>query len=99
MKKTKNILDEKNIKLYFVYLPEYLRYKKNIINDMQYNDYGKVLSEINKLNIEIIDINKEVFKKNSDPLSLFPFRSNGHYNEDGYKLVGEKILELTSKSN
>ena len=52
-----------------------------------------MLNIVNKLEISIIDINKELFSKHKDPLSLFPFRSHGHYNEKGYKLVAKKILD------
>ena len=39
-----------------------------------------------------------LFKNHNDPLSLFPFRFNGHYNEIGYKLVAEEIIKsLESK--
>ncbi len=97
MKKTKNILERRNIEFYFIYLPEYDRYSKNIGSDKNYNDYEKVIQKISNLKIEIIDIHEEVFKEYSDPLALFPFRSDGHYNEIGYTLIGKKILNLIDK--
>ena len=44
-----------------------------------------------ELDIPIIDIQNEVFKTHPDPLSLFPFRMDGHYNAEGYRLVAEAI--------
>ena len=97
IKKTKNILEKKNIQFYFVYLPEYDRYSKNLGDDKIYNDYGKVINKISNLGVNIIDIHEEVFSVYPDPLALFPFRSDGHYNETGYTLIGKKILDLLNK--
>ena len=47
---------------------------------------------VENLNIPIIDINKELFIKYDDPISLFAFRKDGHYNEKGYQLVAETIF-------
>ena len=59
---------------YFVYIPEYKRYKKNLQNDYSFNDYEKVINYVKNLNIPVIDLNEELFQKNKDPLSLYPFR-------------------------
>ena len=48
--------------------------KKGLQNDYNFNDYEKVIKHIESLNIPIIDLNKELFSKNKDPLSFFPFR-------------------------
>ena len=57
--------------------------------------FKSVKKIINELNITFIDINHEVFKKESNPLKLFPFNMPGHYNVEGYKKVAGKIYELT----
>ena len=59
---------------YFVYIPEYKRYKKKLQFDYNFNDYKKAINFIESLKIPIIDLNKEIFQKNDDPLSLYPFR-------------------------
>ena len=93
LKLSKDFTKEKGTKFYFVYLPDYLRYqKKNQLNDATY-DYQKIIQMVNDLGIPIIDINRELFKKHEDPLSLFPFRANRHYNELGYKLIAEIIFK------
>ena len=86
-----NLAIQNNSKLYFIYLPDYSRYK----NNFQYNNYHEIKAFIKELNIPFIDIDAEVFKKEKDPLNLFPFRQNGHYTVDGYKKVAQKIFELT----
>ena len=79
---------------YFVYLPQIIRYldfAKN--NTKEFRKYGKIIRIVKNLNIPIIDINSELFEKHKDPLSLFPLRKFGHYNEDGYRLVAQTILD------
>ena len=79
-----------NSKLYFIYLPDYSRYK----NKFKFDNYLKIKAIMNDLDIFFIDIDKEVFKKEENPLKLFPFEQNGHYNEEGYRKVAQKIFEL-----
>jgi len=38
-------------------------------------------------------LHKELFQNHNDPLSLFPFRSPGHFNELGYKHMAETIFK------
>ena len=47
------------------------------------------------MDIPFIDIHKEVFEKEENPLKLFPFEMYGHYNTEGYKKVTEVIYKLT----
>ena len=35
-----------------------------------------------------------MFLKHKDPMSLFPMRSFGHYNEKGYEKTAETIYEI-----
>ena len=53
---------------------------------------------VNKLNIPFIDINKEVFQKEEDPLKLFPFEEYLHYNVKGYKFIAEQVAEYVTKN-
>mgnify|MGYP001426572053 FL=1 len=91
MSDLKKFADKNNSELYFIYLPEYSRYKYNLQN----TSYSSVRSIIQNLGIEFIDINQEVFENLENPLSLFPFELPGHYNVDGYHKVGKKVYELT----
>ncbi|MDC0533567.1 hypothetical protein OAO09_02260 [Candidatus Pelagibacter sp.] len=85
-------LEYKNIKMYFIYLPSYERISNSLEKDLNYKEYESVKEIIKKLNIPIIDINKDLFEDNLDPLSLFPLRSDGHFNEIGYRLISEVIM-------
>ena len=92
--KADNLVKKNNGKLYFVSLP--MRGSHDLYNQETeaFNTHKKILNIVNKLDIPIIDIYKEVFAKHPDPLSLFPFRKlSFHYNEEGYKLVSEAILD------
>jgi hypothetical protein len=86
-----NLAQENNSKFYFVYIPEYSRYKFN----KKFKNYLLIKEEIIKLGIPFIDIHEEVLKKEKNPLKLFPFEEAGHFNTDGYSLVSSKIFELT----
>ncbi len=88
---TKSLTSKNNSKLYFVYLPEYSRYKIDYDN----TNYNLIKNIVTELNIPFIDINEEVFKKEQNPLKLFPFKLLGHYNVNGYKKVAETIYKVT----
>ena len=77
--------------IYFVYLPEYGRYKYNVSHN-SYNKKQEVISLVKKLDIQVIDIHKEVFLKYKYPSELFPFKRHSHYNAKGYKLIAKEIL-------
>ena len=86
--------------LYLVYLPTWVRYGNpddtpGIDHEPQLElipFYDRVLSIAEELGIRTIDLKKE-FDAHPDPLSLWPFRLMGHFNEDGYKFVAGKVLE------
>jgi hypothetical protein len=88
---TKELANKNNSKLYFVYLPGYSRYKKTYDN----TNYKLVEEIVNELKIPFIDIHKEVFEKEQNPLKLFPFELFGHYNVDGFKKVAETIYKFS----
>ena len=85
---------EKNFRFYFVYLPEYNRYKKK-----SYTDESRInmINILKKLNIDFIDLHEEVFKKEENPLELFPFEMYGHYNIKGYQKITKKIYEMINQ--
>jgi len=77
-------------KLYFVYLPSY----QFIANPTRGNNqlaYNQILALIKNLEIPLIDICPK-FLALDDPLSVFPFQRDGHYNEKGYEIVATTIL-------
>ena len=88
IKLTKKLTDEKNSRLYFVYLPEFIRYKNSYSN----SNYFKIKAIMKEFNIPFISVHEEIFKKTNNPLQFFPFERNGHYNSKGYKKVAEIII-------
>jgi hypothetical protein len=88
---TKEQVSEWGGQLYFVYLPEKKRYSNKFnfyIAKNSFRNKKKIIKVIKSLDIELIDIDKEIFNNHQDPLALF----YGHYNEKGYKLIAEHIL-------
>lgn len=87
LERAENIISKWGGAMYFVYLPEFDRY----LTGDEYPSREYVLRTADELDIPVIDIHREVFDLHSDPVSLFPFRSGGHYNAEGYRLVTEAI--------
>ncbi len=92
-----DFVKENNAKLYFVYLPDYPRYKSNKINK---NDQYKIIKKsVSQLDIPFIDIHEDVFQKETNKLKLFPFEKSGHYNEYGYYKVANAIYSFIENKN
>ena len=89
LKEIKRLSLQNEIQLTLVYLPEFKRYISKY-DDAKYKKI-KQLSKNN--NINFIDINKLVFEKENDPLNLFPFKMNGHYNALGYKKISKELIK------
>ena len=82
-------------KLIFLYLPDYQEYVKPFESNLSKQE---VLDIVRRLDIPIIDGNKDIFDMHNTPLSLFPFGLPLHFNKDGYKLLTNGIIEnLTIK--
>jgi hypothetical protein len=74
--------------LYFVYLPSWNRYDAD--EQTAEIERMKVLTLVRSLGIPVIDVHPS-FVAHGDPLSLFPFRRFGHYNEEGHQVVADAI--------
>jgi len=68
-------------KLVFVYIPE---------ND-PHSDHDAIVSMVRGLNVPVVDLLPMV-NSQPDVMSLYPLRMYAHFNEKGYKLMGETIL-------
>jgi len=91
LKLTDDLAKKNNFKLYFVYLPEYNRYtSKNYASSRE-----TIKNILYELNISYIDIHKEIFEKEANPLKLFPNERFGHYTAQGYAKVARIIYEKT----
>jgi hypothetical protein len=75
--------------LVFVYLPGWERYTSATSLGEQYGD--AVTAVVRELGVPLVDVNT-TFQRHGDPLSLFPFRRPGHYNEMGHRLVADTVL-------
>ncbi len=94
LKLSKEFTENNGASFYFVYIPEYNRYKNKLSITDDSQNYKKVIQIIKDLEIPFIDLNEELFQKHKDPLSLYPFRSyGGHFNELGYKTISEIIFK------
>lgn len=90
----KQLAQQNGSNFYFVYLGTYDRYKSPYFNNNPYiKNYPRVIKIVNDLEIRIIDMTKDVFLKDQDPLKYFPFREKGHYNVEGYKEITELIYQ------
>ena len=85
-----------NSELIFIYLPTFNRYSNMSIINSYNSNKKKVLSIIKKNNVQIVDLDKELFsKENVD--ALFSFTSQ-HYSEYGYLRIAELIFKKSLSS-
>ena len=92
LKMTKDLSSKNNSDFIFVYLPGY----ESIRSNYKHKNYKHIKKILEELNIPFIDIQKEVFQKQQNPLKFLPdIRLNNHYNVEGYKIVSETIYKLT----
>lgn len=77
--------------LYFVYLPSALGLTSAAPPDW-YATREEVISSAKSEGLQVIDL-YPVFKGYQDPLQFFPYRAPLHYNEEGYKVVGDTIIK------
>jgi hypothetical protein len=92
--RAKNLTERWGGTLCFIYLPGWNPWVNRI--GILEEKYHQVVAIVRELKIPVIDI-REVFQRSPDPLTLFPFRASGHYNEAGHRLVAEEVLRMISK--
>lgn len=93
----KHTVEESGGQLVFVYLPEYERFNSEVQKApwSASRIKGEVVDMVNSLGIDLIDI-EPAFRMVEDPLNLFPFRIQGHYNETGHSIVASEIQKYVS---
>ena len=94
--KAKNFSNERQANFYFVYLPSLLRYSHASHSNYYYLNIKKI---INDLEINFIDVHEGVFKKEKNPLSLFPFQNRVHYTPEGYEKVAKYVYNEIRMNN
>jgi hypothetical protein len=80
--------------LYFVYLPSWERFRNG--SRVSEREHANVLNFVAGMGVPVIDV-QPAFQAHPDPLSLFPFRRFGHYNDAGNRIVAETILKFLSR--
>ena len=86
-------------KFVFVYLPDWYTY------GAKYDTYGipidenfllrqDVLRLVKRLGVPTVDVQARVFDQHPDPVSLYNFRTYGHYTPEGYRLVEKEIARF-----
>jgi hypothetical protein len=79
--------------MYFVYLPSFTRCANRVSPAGKAR--GAVVDIVTKLGIQVIDI-EPVFRRQSDPLALFPFRRFVHYSDRGHDLIAQEVVRSLS---
>src|SRR5262249_44628467 len=82
-------------RLYFVYLPSWIRYGKP---ELAEKNRDRVLAIVKTIGLPVIDLHS-AFQVQGDPLALFPFRLHAHYTVEGNRLVAEETLRSISLGN
>jgi hypothetical protein len=93
----KQLVEKNGGRLVFVYLPEYERFNREVPS-APWSGAGmktEVLAMVSSLGIDLIDI-EPAFLTVEDPVDLFPFRMQGHYNKQGYSIVADEIHKYLS---
>ncbi len=83
-------------RMYFVYIPDYTRYNQSHPSHDQLFHRAKVLDNVQKLGIPVIDVH-ELLSHHPDPLSLYPLRVHGHFNAQGYRLIAHFLKQSIEK--
>ena len=102
LKLSKDLSNKNNSKFYIIYLPHYARYNEDYKDYKEWNtsfdkikSYNLLKNIADELKIPFIDIHKEVFFKEQNPLKLYPFEVENHYTIECYKKISEAIYEFT----
>lgn len=93
LKYSKDLSIENNAKFYFLYIPEYSRFKKGFTLQNSSRLYKKVIEIIDELEIDLIDLN-EILTNKKNAINFFPL-NGGHFNENGYDFVSKVIINKT----
>ena len=97
-KKGKKISEKLNSRFTVIIIPSYERYREKKSLSLKQKKIQKLDLNVSLLEkilkeekIEFINLHKELFSKNRDPLSFYVFRYNNHFNEKGYIKISNFI--------
>lgn len=93
---------ERGANFYLVYLPSTtsISYDKSLLKYFfkEMKSYIKVSETAKKQNLNFIDLNNDLLRKETDPSKLF-YGQISHYNELGYKKISKHIVKTLRKEN
>ena len=67
------------------------------MNNENYLRRSEIINIINSLNIPLIDIHKQFFMKQDDPLEFYAQRVYGHYSAKGYREIAKIIIDNVNR--
>lgn len=79
--------------LYFVYVPTYHRFGGDMVTSPEAFSRQFVLTAVQESNWQLVDL-QPIIAEQEDPLSLYPFGIDGHFNEKGYALIADTLLNI-----
>ena len=100
--KAKELVEQNGGEFYFVYVPEYWRYRYKSFQDPDIQKYYQsknlIIDFVKDNNINLIDLDEELFRNDRKPLKYYPYGLNGHFNELGYELIAKFIKEKINEN-
>ena len=91
---SKSLIHNNNSKLYFVYLPDYDRFR----NKFYPKNHEKIIRNfVEKLDIPFISIQEKFFSKKEKPLKYYPFNTRHHFTPEGYFEIAKIIYKEINK--
>ncbi len=79
-----------NSEFIFIFIPSYERIK---FSKKFEADQKKLFNFLSKNKIKTINLYDDFFAHKKDPLSFFPFKLKGHFNEKGYQEISEYLIQ------
>lgn len=92
-------VSDQGAELVFVYLPafrEVAERSEHVARNAEVLK-ARVFEPLEERGVALIDA-EQIFLQQPDPASLFPFRIDGHYTEEGYGLIADAILSYLAEA-
>jgi lysophospholipase L1-like esterase len=93
----KRIVSAWDGELVVVYIPAYIRQANPDTAESNFHR-PEVLRVLGEENVTVLDF-YGVLQTHPDPLSLYPYRLNGHFNEAGYAYLGKTVVDYIEANN
>ena len=97
LSEAKNLTESWGGNFFFVYIPEYSRYKSKVRNHETFNKKAEIINLLENKNIVVIDLHKEVFIKKSNHKIMYICHTC-HLTSYAYKKIAEFITTQVIKN-